>query len=162
MSLVINLGHAVAKFMRIGGQNPGTFDAKQMGLYTGLQLEAMAEKLEVICAGNISFERQARMRHMIECITQLSNEFKANEHYGAILRCDYEQFLDADLDLAWVSLGSAESVSPDAMGATGEVIRANLDKFPDGVVTRDANGKVVKPAGWRAHDLSPFVPKKPE
>lgn len=34
-----------------------------------------------------------------------------------------------------------------------EVHMSNMDKFPDGVVTKDSNGKVVKPDGWLAPEI---------
>lgn len=154
---ISNLGGSVKWFMEVAGQNPGKLDVKQAGLYTGLQCEELAEKLTAIRAGCVSYAQQVRFNVIINELNDMSAEMKANEHYGAILRCNHEEFLDADIDLAWVSLGSAESISPDASGAVGEVARANIDKFPNGVVTRDVNGKVVKPMGWRAPNLTPFV-----
>ncbi|MFZ9330710.1 MAG: hypothetical protein ACO24I_05425 [Candidatus Fonsibacter ubiquis] len=77
-----------------------------------------------------------------------------------VQRADRESLLDADIDLAWVTIGSALSQGADVEGAAAEVSRANLDKFPNGVAIRDGNGKVVKPDGWKAPGLSTFIQNK--
>jgi predicted HAD superfamily Cof-like phosphohydrolase len=65
--------------------------------------------------------------------------------------------LDADMDLIWVTLGSARAQGANAGYAYHLVSEANWAKFPNGVVTKDANGKVVKPAGWLEPDLTEAI-----
>lgn len=149
--------HNVGQFMRIGGQTVGKFNPDQSCLYMGLQLEELAEKLVAIRNGSITKDAADRFDIVIEQIQTLSDEFKRGMHRGNIMRADAEAVLDADIDLAWVSIGAVMSFSNDPDAALHEVARANLAKFPNGEVVRDNNGKVMKPKGWKGPDLSPFV-----
>jgi predicted HAD superfamily Cof-like phosphohydrolase len=85
--------------------------------------------------------------------------------------------LDADIDLSWVTIGSALSQGADVEGAVAEVARSNLAKLVKchctssgcaepccgscnglGLVAiKDANGKVRKPEGWVAPNITPFI-----
>lgn len=152
-----NITAAVGQFMEISGQTTNSLNAKQACLYTGLQLEEMAEKIEAIVVGAVTPSVRSYLEGLADTLIEASNQFKAGLHTGDILRGDREALLDADIDLAWVSLGAAFSLSRDVHGAIAEVTRANLSKFPSGVAKRDENGKVVKPVDWRGPDLSPFV-----
>lgn len=152
-----NLQQAVREFMTAGGMKTDEFDAGRACLYTGLQLEEAAEKLEAVSTGCVDAMVRDRLLFSARLLRQQSLEFKQGKHRGDILRADREALLDADIDLAWVSLGAAYSTSCNTAGAIAEVARANLDKFPGGVVTKDANGKISKPTGWRGPDLSGFV-----
>lgn len=152
-----NLQQAVREFMTTGGMKTDEFDAGQACLYTGLQLEEMAEKLEAVATGCVDTLVRERLLFDAAVMRQHSLEFKQGKHRGNILRADREALLDADIDLAWVALGAAYSTSCNTAGAVAEVSRANLDKFPGGVVTKDDNGKISKPKDWRGPDLSSFV-----
>lgn len=152
----MNLQQAVEMFMQAGEMSVNTFNAEQACLYTGLQLEEMAEKIEAVATGCISALEQASLLNLVSALTHFANQFKSGRHRGDILRADREALIDADIDLAWVSLGASFSMADDTHGAIREVARANLDKFPNGVVLRDENGKIKKPDGWRGPDLTPF------
>lgn len=153
----LNLQAAVRTFMETAGDRTDQFNARQITLYTGLQLEEMAEKLEAILAGAVSEDSRFELRRAISVLTELSEQFKKGIHLGDVLRGDRVALLDADIDLAWCSLGAAFSTSNDTDAAIGEVIRSNLDKFPGGVATRDVNGKILKPADWRGPQLELLV-----
>lgn len=152
-----NLPQAVHDFMGYAAQSVRGFSPRQAVLYTGLQLEEMAEKLEAIAGGCVTMPEKARMLAVADQLNVLSLEFKQGKHMGDLMRANLADLLDADIDLAWVSLGAAYSTSTDPSAAFGEVARANLDKFPGGRALLDENGKVRKPDGWRPPDLSPFV-----
>lgn len=154
----LNIQNAVAAFMGLAGQSTSGMNARQACLYTGLQLEEMAEKIEAIMAGCVMYDEKFRLQGFAQQLRDWGTEFKSGRHTGDILRADRAGMLDADIDLAWVALGGAYSLSTNTTGAVDAVIDANFAKFPDGVVTRDANGKIVKPAGWRSPDMTPFVP----
>lgn len=153
----LSIQTAVRQFMELGGQRVNRFDAKQAALYTGLQLEELVEKLSVIKQGTVTLQDERTIEEAIEVMSRLADRFKAGLHMGDVLRSDRCELLDADIDLAWVSIGAAYSTSCDTEGAIAEVIRANMDKFPGGVVIRDENGKIRKPAAWRPPNLMPFV-----
>ena len=138
----------VTKFTQIAGCTTDQFNVRQTALYIGLQLEEMAEKLEEIF-GECS--------PSAEYLGILSTNFKNGVFDAQVETVCLESILDADVDLAWVTIGSMLSQGADVLGAMKEVARANLDKFPCGVVTKDDNGKVKKPDGWRGPDLLPYV-----
>lgn len=144
----------VEKFMTIAGQldKSRDFDVRQIALYIGLQLEEIAEKLEA-CGFNPASPA-------VHLLNYTSGEFKRGVFDHLVSRANREELLDADIDLAWVTVGSALSQGADVQGAAEEVSRANLAKFPDGIAVRDENGKVVKPAGWTGPNLQPFVKGK--
>jgi predicted HAD superfamily Cof-like phosphohydrolase len=138
----------VRRFTELAGCTTDQFNVRQTALYIGLQLEEMAEKLEAV------FSKDAKI---VKTLEFYSGMFKDGDFDHGLLTADRQALLDADVDLAWVTIGSMLSQGADVLGAMKEVARANLDKFPNGAVTKDANGKVVKPNGWRGPDLSPFV-----
>ena len=67
--------------------------------------------------------------------------------------------LDAMIDILVVTIGAIHSMGADAEGAWNEVMRSNLAKIdPDsGTVLKREDGKVLKPEGWTAPELSPFL-----
>lgn len=140
----------VKKFTELAGGTTDQFNVRQTALYIGLQLEEMAEKLEAIFQGTSIAP---------EFLNSMSNSFKEGFWDKRIAIVGRNDLLDADVDLAWVTIGSMLSQGADVLGAIGEVTRANMDKFPNGVVTKDGNGKVKKPEGWKGPDLSGFVCK---
>lgn len=141
-------------WFRKAGQIPETpvFIPRQVAFYTGMQCEELAEKLFVIGAPTAA---------LALALDALGNKLKAGEFDAAFTNLSDAQrlaLLDGDLDKIWVTIGSLAAQGVDADGAFNEVARANWDKFPGGVVTRDAaTGKVVKPAGWRAPELQKFL-----
>lgn len=141
----------VRRFTEAVGCTTDRFNVRQTALYIGLQLEEMAEKLEA-CGFNPDCSA------IVEVIRITSGHFKRGAYDESVSSADRAALLDADIDLAWVTIGSALSQGADVLGAMREVARANLDKIgPDGTVLKDKNGKVRKPEGWRAPDLVPFV-----
>jgi NTP pyrophosphatase (non-canonical NTP hydrolase) len=71
---------------------------------------------------------------------------------------DVEQ-LDACMDMIWVILGYCRMKGFDVDGAWAEVARSNLCKIDSvtGKVIKNNAGKVMKPEGWTAPVLAPFV-----
>lgn len=147
----------VKKTMDYSGQTTGKFNPQQIGLYIGLMLEEAAEAVTTVSEGVVDSFESLELRNCAVFIATLGERFKENCFYGAILRSDRAKLLDDMVDTAVVSIGAIHSTSHSAYSAVAEVCRANLDKYPGGVGTRDENGKWVKPAGWRAPDLSAFV-----
>lgn len=150
---------AVQAFMRIGEQSVKGFNARQACLYTGLQLEEMAEKIEAIMGGCVTAESAMGLRHLIETLKTHAKVFKEGMREGDILRSTHKDLLDADFDLAWVSIGAMFSTSIDAIGAIEHGNYTNLDKFRGGKCVKDANGKIQKPADWQSPDFEPFTDK---
>ena len=158
----VSLVDAVLRFMTLGGQSTGKFDAHQAGLYTGLQFEELAEKIEAIAEGAVTPSDKAHLLDLAVILRRFEQEFKRGHHYGAILRSTHAKIIDADFDIAFVSLGSLASVSPFPRRAVAHGVFTNLDKFRDGKVLRDEKtGKVLKPEGWVQADFTPYVDTLP-
>jgi predicted HAD superfamily Cof-like phosphohydrolase len=77
----------------------------------------------------------------------------------AVQEEDRVEQLDALVDILVVTIGAIHSMGADAEGAWQEVFQTNLAKIdPDtGKVTKREDGKVLKPPGWRAPKLAPFL-----
>jgi predicted HAD superfamily Cof-like phosphohydrolase len=150
---------AVAMFMAIGNQSTHGFNARQACLYTGLQLEELAEKIEAIKGGCVTSESAMGLRHLIETMRTHAKVFKEGMREGDMLRSTHKDLIDADFDLAWVSLGALFSTSIDAIGAIEHGNYTNFDKFRGGQFIKDANGKIQKPADWQSPDFEPFTDK---
>ena len=71
---------------------------------------------------------------------------------------DVEQ-LDACMDMIWVILGYCRMKGFEVPGAWAEVARSNLCKIDSvtGKVIKNESGKVMKPEGWSAPVLAPFI-----
>lgn len=149
---------SVYEFNRIGSlPPPGDFNADRVGFYIGMQLEELAEVIKEVALGEVSPERREHMQMLANIMDNWGKEFKSHQHDGAVLRADREKLLDGAIDSAVVAIGCAMFQTPRFREAIGAVLAANMAKFPNGNVTRDPNGKIMKPAGWVEADLTPFV-----
>ena len=77
----------------------------------------------------------------------------------AIQANDQVEQLDALIDILVVTIGAIHSAGFDGEGAWKEVMRTNFAKIDPttGKVGKREDGKVLKPEGWTAPDLRPFV-----
>ncbi len=80
----------------------------------------------------------------------------------ATLTEDRVEQLDALIDILVVTIGAIHSMGADAEGAWKEVMATNFNKIDkqSGRVRKREDGKVLKPQGWVAPNLAPFVEKK--
>lgn len=69
--------------------------------------------------------------------------------------------LDAQIDLFYVLLGAVMKSGLGEQFVKGfiEVHKNNMEKFPEGVCTRNANGKIIKPHGFKNIDLGEHFPE---
>jgi predicted HAD superfamily Cof-like phosphohydrolase len=79
----------------------------------------------------------------------------------ATLTDDRVEQLDALIDILVVTIGAIHSIGADAEGAWKEVMRTNFSKvdIKTGKVRKREDGKVLKPIGWTAPNLGPFIKK---
>ena len=79
----------------------------------------------------------------------------------ATLSDDQVETLDALIDILVVTIGAIHSMGADAEGAWKEVMKTNCAKIDSetGKVRKREDGKVLKPVGWSAPDLKPFLKK---
>jgi predicted HAD superfamily Cof-like phosphohydrolase len=84
---------------------------------------------------------------------------EVRELYDAITAHDQVETLDALIDILVVTIGAIHSIGADAEGAWKEVMRTNFAKIDKqtGKVRKREDGKVLKPLGWTAPDLEPFL-----
>ena len=92
-------------------------------------------------------------------VNLIEEEFK--ELKEAINNNDTVETLDALVDILVVTIGAIHSMGADAEGAWKEVMRTNFDKIDreTGKVRKREDGKVLKPLGWTAPELAPFLNK---
>ena len=86
-------------------------------------------------------------------------EEEFSELKTAIADNDRVEQLDALIDILVVTIGAIYSGGFDAEGAWKEVMITNFAKVDHntGKVRKREDGKVLKPQGWVAPDLKPFV-----
>ncbi len=86
-------------------------------------------------------------------------EEEFNELTTAEIANDRVEQLDALIDILVVTIGAIHSMGADAEGAWKEVMRTNFAKIDHetGKVRKREDGKVLKPTGWSAPNLQPFL-----
>jgi predicted HAD superfamily Cof-like phosphohydrolase len=89
-------------------------------------------------------------------------EEESKELAEAIAAHDEVETLDALIDILVVTIGAIHSAGFDADGAWKEVMKTNFAKIDKdtGKVRKREDGKVLKPLGWVAPNLTPFVKRK--
>ena len=86
---------------------------------------------------------------------------EATELGAALAKADDVEVLDALIDILVVTIGAAHSMGADVEGAWKEVMQTNFAKIgEDGKVRKREDGKVLKPLGWKAPELEPFLKAK--
>jgi len=86
-------------------------------------------------------------------------EEEFNELTTAEIANDRVEQLDALIDILVVTIGAIHSMGADAEGAWKEVMSTNFAKIDKetGKVRKREDGKVLKPIGWTAPNLQPFL-----
>jgi predicted HAD superfamily Cof-like phosphohydrolase len=89
----------------------------------------------------------------------ITEEYK--ELQVAVDENNHEEQLDALIDILVVTIGAIHSAGMDAEGAWKEVMQTNFAKIDreTGKVRKRKDGKVLKPVGWTAPNLKPFLKK---
>ncbi len=84
---------------------------------------------------------------------------ETSELADAIFEQDSVETLDALIDILVVTIGAIHSGGFDAEGAWNEVMKTNFAKIDldTGKVRKREDGKVLKPEGWVAPNLTPFI-----
>ena len=108
----------VRQFTEAVGCTTDRYNVRQTALYIGLQTEELCEKIDALIYG-ISLEPDAevagvmRLMHLRDVLHDVSQGMKAGEFDKAVELADRADMLDADIDLAWVTIGSALSQGAD-------------------------------------------------
>ena len=84
-----------------------------------------------------------------------------NELQDAVDADDRVEQLDALIDILVVTVGAIRAAGWDGEAAWKEVMDTNFAKInPEtGKVIKRSDGKVLKPEGWKAPELSQFIDK---
>jgi predicted HAD superfamily Cof-like phosphohydrolase len=93
-------------------------------------------------------------------LSLIKEEYK--ELRDAVKAKDEVEILDALIDILVVTIGTAHAMGYDAEGAWNEVMKTNFAKIdPEtGFVKRREDGKIMKPDGWKAPELAPFLTRR--
>lgn len=153
----------VLEFNRAAGR-PETFDTHLVAAHIGYQMEELSEKLMLgVMAGALTPEQQLhawKIKHMATELHLMGLQFKGGFYDQLVGQGNRKEMLDADIDMSVFTVGSMMVSGADVHGAMNEVCSANeRKKFEDGTYHKDANGKIQKPPGWQAPDMTPFVGK---
>jgi predicted HAD superfamily Cof-like phosphohydrolase len=89
-------------------------------------------------------------------------EEEVEELHQAVLADDTVEQLDALIDILVVTVGAIHSMGADGEGAWKEVMSTNFAKIDKltGKVRKREDGKVLKPVGWKAPDLTQYLEKQ--
>jgi predicted HAD superfamily Cof-like phosphohydrolase len=92
-------------------------------------------------------------------VSLIEEEYK--ELKEAIALDNRVEELDALIDILVVTIGAIHSMGADAEGAWKEVMSTNFAKIDKetGKVRKREDGKVLKPLGWTAPNLKPYLLK---
>ena len=111
------------------------------------------EKFMRACDQSVGEFNEAQYQLYCNLISEEFNELVASDN-----KVDD---LDALIDILVVTIGAIHSLGADAEGAWKEVMRTNFAKIDSetGKVRKREDGKVLKPVGWTAPDLKPYLTK---
>tara|TARA_B110000503_G_scaffold71724_1_gene111201 strand:+ start:420 stop:788 length:369 start_codon:yes stop_codon:yes gene_type:complete len=114
------------------------------------------EKFMKACGQTTSDSNQDQYKMYIGLIQEEHKELQV-----AVDASDRVEQLDALIDILVVTIGAIHSAGFDAEGAWKEVMRTNFAKIDreTGKVRKREDGKVLKPLGWTAPQLAPFISK---
>ena len=115
------------------------------------------EKFMKACDQSVDSHNREQYEMYLKLITE---EYK--ELQDAIIAGDVQEQLDAMLDIIVVTIGAIHSAGMDGEGGWKEVMKTNFAKIDKetGKVRKREDGKVLKPVGWVAPDLKPFITKE--
>lgn len=144
----------VTAMMACAKHTTDVFRVRQAAMYMGLQFEELAEKTDVLFPP----KPELGYRHPVAAVMDaFGRELKQGLFDHLMGACNREDLLDADADIAVVTVGAIRSQGADIQGALNEVTKKNLEKFPGGKAVLNDHGKIVKPAGWTPPNLKPFI-----
>lgn len=85
------------------------------------------------------------------------HEEEYKEVQFALMNFDLVGMADGIADLIYVLLGTAVSAGIDMESIWNAVQRTNMAKLHDGKVKRRADGKILKPEGWKPPDIKALL-----
>ena len=115
------------------------------------------EKFMRACDQSVDGSNESQFKLYVDLIDEEYND----ELKLAIANNDQVEVLDALIDILVVTIGALHSMGADGEGAWKEVMKTNFAKIDKdtGKVRKREDGKVLKPLGWTAPVLAPFLKK---
>lgn len=115
------------------------------------------EKFMKACDQTVDAFNQDQFNLYVKLIAEESQEL-----IDAITANDPVEALDALLDILVVTTGAIHSMGANGEGGWKEVMSTNFAKIDKetGKVRKREDGKVLKPVGWTAPNLKPFLTKE--
>jgi predicted HAD superfamily Cof-like phosphohydrolase len=115
------------------------------------------EKFMRACDQTVTELNQSQFNMYVQLIGEETGELA-----DAINNQDTVETLDALIDILVVTIGAIHSMGANGEGAWREVMSTNFAKIDreTGKVRKREDGKVLKPVGWVAPELRPFLTKK--
>ena len=112
------------------------------------------ERFMTACDQKVDAYAISQYKMYLDLIQEEHTELKE-----AIEADDLTEQLDALIDILVVTIGAIHSAGFDGEGAWKEVMRTNFAKIDPttGKVRKREDGKVLKPEGWTAPELTPFL-----
>jgi len=109
------------------------------------------EKFMIACEQSTTEENQAQYKMYLDLINEEVQELKDST--------TPVDDLDALIDILVVTIGAIYSMGANPEGAWREVMATNLAKIDrvTGKVRKREDGKVLKPTGWTAPNLTPYL-----
>jgi predicted HAD superfamily Cof-like phosphohydrolase len=103
---------------------------------------------------SVGYFNEAQFNMYVDLIDEEYND----ELKRAIAANDRVEIFDALLDIVVVTIGAMHSLGTDPEGGWDEVMKTNFAKIdPEtGKVRKRDDGKILKPEGWVAPDLTKF------
>ena len=114
------------------------------------------EKFMRACDQSVDAMNESQYAMYIKLIDE-----EVGELHQAVLANDEVEQLDALIDILVVTIGAIHSAGFDSEAAWKEVMMTNFAKIDreTGKVRKREDGKVLKPQGWTAPNLIPFLKK---
>jgi predicted HAD superfamily Cof-like phosphohydrolase len=114
------------------------------------------EKFMTACDQSVDGSDREQYEMYLKLVTE---EYK--ELQEAIITGDVQEQFDALLDIVVVAIGAMHSMGANPDGGWKEVMSTNFAKIDKetGKVRKREDGKVLKPVGWVAPNLKPFLKK---
>ena len=120
-------------------------------------MSVFADQAKFMEAGDqtVGHFNEAQFKMYVDLIEEEYND----ELKEAIANNDRVEIFDALLDIVVVTVGAMHSLGVEPEGGWDEVMKTNFAKIdPEtGKVRKREDGKILKPEGWVAPDLTKFI-----
>jgi predicted HAD superfamily Cof-like phosphohydrolase len=125
------------------------------------------EKFMKACGQTTEEYNGSQFKMYLDLIKEEFDELMVAQGYNLVTKeqehpVDEKETLDALLDILVVTIGAIHSAGYDGEGGWKEVMGTNFAKIDKetGLVRKREDGKVLKPVGWVAPNLEPFLTKQ--